>query len=196
MFHRVKPIWFGPTERPLFGFLHEGTGDVGLVVCNPFGYEAVCAHRSLRHFASIGVPAIRFDYDGTGDSAGDDRDPDRIGAWTRSIGHAIGALKKSTGVTKVVLLGVRLGALLAGAACAGRTDVESLIAIAPVVSGRAYARELKLLQMALGLGEPPAGISPEAGIQEALGFVITDETKTALGKLDLGSDGAAHQRDR
>ena len=181
----MKPTWFGPTDRPLFGWIHQGKGDVGVVVCNPFGYEAVCAHRTLRHLASLGVPSIRFDYDGTGDSAGDDRDSDRVPAWIRSIGLAIDELKKETGVGRVVLLGVRLGALLAASAAAGRDDVESLIAIAPVVSGRAYARETKLLQMALGLGEPPAGIAIESGVQEALGFVVTDETKAALSKLDL-----------
>jgi hypothetical protein len=45
---------------------------VGVVVCKPFGYEALCAHGSVLEFAetaaALGVPALRFDYLCTGDS--------------------------------------------------------------------------------------------------------------------------------
>src|SRR5215207_7942519 len=83
-------IVFGPTERPCVGWLHIPPADVrvretGLVLCNPFGHEAICAYRSLRHFAHAlaaqGIPSLRFDYDGTGNSAGSDRDPGRLNAW-------------------------------------------------------------------------------------------------------------------
>jgi predicted alpha/beta hydrolase len=43
-----------------------------LVICKPFGFEAMSAHLSVRAFAEaaaeIGIPALRFDYGGTGDS--------------------------------------------------------------------------------------------------------------------------------
>jgi len=186
------PRYFGPAERPLFGWFHAGTApgrDVGVVIASPFGYEAICAHRSLRHLADrmarAGYPTLRFDYDGTGDSAGDDRDPDRVAAWVGSIHAACEALKEETGVEAVALVGLRLGALLAGVAACDRDDVGAFIALAPVISGRRYARELKILQGALDLAPPPPGIEPEAGIQEALGFVLTEPTKKALGKRAL-----------
>jgi len=185
----VKPVYFGPDERPLFGWLHQAAGTVGLVVCNPFGYEAVCAQRSLRYFcegaASGGFPALRFDYDGTGDSAGDDRDPGRVAAWVGSVHHAVDALKRLTGVERVVVLGVRLGALLAARAAMDRTDIAGLVAIAPVIAGKAYLRELRALQMALGHREPPPDAVVDKQTQEALGFPITDETKQALTAIDL-----------
>ena len=35
------------------------------MLCKPFGYEAICAHRGLRAFANsaaaLGVPTLRFD---------------------------------------------------------------------------------------------------------------------------------------
>jgi alpha-beta hydrolase superfamily lysophospholipase len=185
------PAYFGPAERPLFGWLHPAStaSPVGLVVCNPFGYEAVCAHRSLRHFceaaAAAGVPALRFDYDGTGDSAGHDREPERLQAWVRSVQHAADFLRAQTGVERVVLLGVRLGALVATLAAVERDDVDALIAIAPVVAGKAHLRELRALQMAMLRPPTPPSVVPEEGVQEALGFVLTAETKVAISAVDL-----------
>lgn len=189
------PVYFGPEERPLFGWLHRpdgsevGSREVGVVVVNPFGYEAICAHRSLRHLAerlaAAGYATLRFDCDGTGDSAGSNRDPDRVGAWTRSVHVACDALKALANVRAVAVVGLRLGALLAATAAQERDDVAALIALAPVTSGRRYARELKILQGALELDPPPAGVVPDEGVQEALGFALAKETKQALGKLSL-----------
>ena len=51
------------------------------MICNPFGFEEVCAHRSLRHLAgaaaAAGIAALRFDYAGCGNSSGDESDPGR-----------------------------------------------------------------------------------------------------------------------
>jgi pimeloyl-ACP methyl ester carboxylesterase len=195
---RPEPVYFGSSERQRFGWLHRpdagaAPASMGLVVCNPFGYEAICAHRSLRHFATAaadaGVPAMRFDYDGTGDSVGSDGDPDRCASWIASIGDAADALRRLAGVEQVCLLGVRLGALLAARAAMDRADVAAFVAVAPVVSGRAYMRELRALQMSLGLGEPPPGRQPAEGDREAVGFRITRETHEALSKIDLAKDG-------
>src|SRR5580693_8582106 len=70
-------IYFDSGGQRLFGWFHapaaHTTVDVGLVICKPFGYEALCSHRGLRAFAeaaaALGVPALRVDYLGTGDSA-------------------------------------------------------------------------------------------------------------------------------
>lgn len=185
------PAYFGPAARPLFGWLHPAPApsSLALVVCNPFGYEAICAHRSLRHFceaaAAAGVPALRFDYDGTGDSAGHDREPARLAAWVKSVHHAVDFVRAQTGAERVALCGVRLGALIATLAAVERDDVDGLIAIAPVVAGKAHLRELRALQMALHRPPTPADVAAEEGVQEALGFVLTDETRAAISAVDL-----------
>src|SRR5690242_1473359 len=137
--------YFGSRSPDLFGWLHRAAGDekpapapaLGLVICNPFGFEEVCAHRSLRHFAAAaaaaGVPALRFDYAGCGNSRGDEFQPDTLAAWIRSIHEAVERLKQATGVSRVCLLGLRLGASLAALAAALRNDVAAWIAIAPIV---------------------------------------------------------------
>jgi alpha-beta hydrolase superfamily lysophospholipase len=187
-----EPLVFGPAERPCLGWLHHPTTprrDVGLVICKPFGYEAICAHRSLRHFAdaaaAIGVPAFRFDYDGTGDSAGDDRDPERWAAWVASTHAAIDELRRLTGVKRVCLLGVRLGATIAATAASVRVDVSGLIAIVPVVSGRQWLREMNALEIAMGFAGPPAGLELRDGELESVGFIITADTKRAIQSADL-----------
>ena len=197
---RAEPCYFGSASRPQLGWLHRPPTDMperdlAVVLCAPFGYEALCAHRSLRHFAesaaSLGVSAFRFDYDGTGDSAGDDFDPDRWLAWVESTRHAIDAVRQHTGAQHVVLLGVRLGATIAATAAMGRHDVTGLVAIAPVLAGKPWLREQRALQAALGLQPPPEGYAVPVEVQESVGFAITDATRDALLAVDLMQADAA-----
>ncbi len=184
------PFFFGEEPRRLFGFYHpaERPASIGLVLANAFGDEGVRAHRTLRHVAEAaaraGVPALRFDYDGAGDSAGDDRDPARVRAWIDGVHRAIDELRALAGVSRVALFGVRLGALLAAEAAADRDDVAVLVALAPAVSGRMHARELRALHRAIGLRESPTGARLPEGVEEVAGFVLTEETRAALATLD------------
>lgn len=191
---QAEPHYFGPVDRPKLGWLHRSAPGAppraeGLVVCNPFGSELLRAHRSLRHFAEsaalLGVPAFRFDYDGTGDSAGTDRDAGRLAAWVQSVHDAIDELKRATGVTRVHLLGVRLGATLAALAAMRREDVAGLVAVVPVVSGKKWLREIQALQVATRVGTPPPSVAAEAGVRESAGFVLETETWDALANVDL-----------
>jgi pimeloyl-ACP methyl ester carboxylesterase len=147
----------------------------------------------LRHladsFARAGAPTIRFDYDGTGDSAGDDTDPDRLGAWIESTRDAVRALRDRCGVERVWLVGIRLGVVVARLAAAAQSDIAGLVAIAPVVAGKAYLRELAARHMTLGLEGPPDGVVPAASVaeggQEAFGYAITAETHAAVAAIQL-----------
>jgi pimeloyl-ACP methyl ester carboxylesterase len=151
----VTPVVFGPAGRQLMGIYHAAEPDValgtGVVLCNPLGYEAMCAHRTYRHLArrlaAAGFDVLRFDYQGTGDSSGRNDEPHRVRAWLDSIGAAIDELRAVAGVTSVDLFGVRLGATLAALAAGERRDIRGIVLWAPAVSGRAYVREHRALQM-------------------------------------------------
>ena len=90
---KLRPIvtsgqWIGPPDRPLMAWLTrpaQGIGDVGVVIVPPVGYEYWSSHRTLRtlaeRLAENGCLALRFDFDGTGDSGGDQWDPARLEAW-------------------------------------------------------------------------------------------------------------------
>lgn len=189
----AQPLYFGPVDRPLFGWLHRPPANLnrgaGIVLCSPSGYEAICTHRTYRHFAeaaaSRGFTALRFDYDGTGNSAGDAMDPDRVAAWLRSVNLAIDALKEFAGVAEVCLFGVRVGASLGVVAAQDRSDVRAMIAFAPVIKVKTYLREIRALALARPQVEPPAGTPADPTLQEAAGFATTEETRSALGNINL-----------
>jgi predicted alpha/beta hydrolase len=185
--------YFGPG---LFGWYHEAhlagptpamPRDTVAVICPPVGPEYTRSHRTLRHLADRlalqGVPTLRFDYEGVGDSAGDDDAPERLAHWRQSIVHAVQHARQVSGRARVCLVGVRLGATLA-ALEAQAVGADLLVLWNPVVKGRAYARELQA--MAMTAGAPPA---EGGGGLESAGFRISAETLAQLKALTL--EGAA-----
>jgi alpha-beta hydrolase superfamily lysophospholipase len=150
-----EPFYFQGGDRELFGWLHCPSGmrpGTGVVICNPFGYEALCAHRSVRAFArtavELGMAALRFDYAGTGDSADLEPHKNQLDTWVQDIIAAIGEMRRRTGVERICLLGFRLGATLASLAASRANCIDALIAVAPIVSGRRYVRELRTMRLA------------------------------------------------
>ena len=133
---RVQPLPFGPSGAQHLGWLHttHAPSPRAIVICPAFGYEAICTQRTLRHLAAAlataGLPTLRFDYHGTGDADGDDTDPDRVAAWLTSIHLAVDAARAATGAGEVVLIGLRLGALLALHASENRTDIAGVAGVA------------------------------------------------------------------
>jgi len=130
------PGWFGPAGRPSLGWVHRppaamtdaAAAATGVLICGPLGPEAMGVHRTLRVLAEglarAGLPTMRFDYDGTGDAAGDELDPDRLEAWLRTVRDAMATGAVRLGVSRWILVGVRLGAALAARVAAGRDDVD------------------------------------------------------------------------
>lgn len=185
----MQAIYFPlDSTRQLFGWLHPAVGAArasAVVLCPTVGEEYMMAHQALRglaeQLASHGFPVLRFDYDGTGDSSGDDRDPDRVGAWVRSVGAAIDTVKAQTGATQVTLVGFRFGATLAMAA-AGRADVDGLQLVYPLANGKALAREIRAFNLLAGRGSD--------GDAEWAGFLFTAETMAALARLEPLPDDA------
>jgi alpha-beta hydrolase superfamily lysophospholipase len=197
-----EAIYIRSGERALFAFFHPALlptpPGLGLVICKPFGYEATCAHRSVRVFAesaaAIGIPALRFDYLGTGDSADLDPQTDQIEAWSQDVVAAVAELRRRTNVDRVCLLGIRLGALVAIQAAARCPAVDSLALIAPVLSGRRYLSELRATRLAspriAGRSEAvevaaDGGDAAIAGSLEVSGFTLFAPTLAALKEIDL-----------
>lgn len=127
------------------------------------------------------LPTLRFDWHGTGDSPGFDEDPDRISTWLSNVGDAVRWMREARGCEQVTVIGLRLGATLASLATA-HNQINNLVLWAPVVKGRAYAREMK----AIGLtSEAPSRPNANTNDIEAAGFTLTSETIARLGTIDL-----------
>jgi alpha-beta hydrolase superfamily lysophospholipase len=192
---KMRSLYFGETGSQALAWLHDADlpAQRGLVICSSFGREDLCIHRSLKHMAQAaaakGMPALRFDYPGSGDSAGSEFGSAVVSRWIASIGDAIDTLKHETGVSEVCLLGVRLGTLLAACAASGRDDVAGMVAIAPLIAGRFYVRELKAY--ALGAASMGMTVPQERSdhLLEAGGFAMDEATQEALKGLDLVKDG-------
>ena len=187
-----RAIYFGPDSRRAFGWYHaasvEDARDCAVVLCAPHGYESVCSHRALRHWAeglaASGISVVRFDYHGCGDSAGDDEDPSRLRAWIDSIGDAVDVARTRSGASSVVLAGVRLGATLALAAAVERDDVDALLLWAALPTGRAYLREGRAFtRLMTTMVETRKHTLPD-GMEQIGGFVLTRETVQALSAFD------------
>ncbi|MCA3177809.1 MAG: serine aminopeptidase domain-containing protein [Burkholderiales bacterium] len=189
----MTPMFFGTSGRALFGVYHPPTGErereLGVVLCYPFGHEYMRAHRAFRQLAMLlardGYPVLRFDYSGTGDSAGDAEDA-TIARWREDVSTAIEELEDTAGVERVALVGLRLGAAVSVLAAASRGDVERLVLWDPVVDGGDYLRELLEARCEWDTGGAGSSVSVGPGRPPTVhGFVLGDAMAADLQRLSL-----------
>ena len=193
----MTPFYFGSRERRLFGVYHPAQGGGGIravLMCYPWGYEYVNAHRSLVKLAGLlsqeGYHVLRFDYYGTGDSAGEDHEVTLEGSLS-DIATAIQELKDLSGTDQVSVIGLRVGGALATrAAQKWPDDISSLVLWDPILKGADYLQELYTLDDSMripGVG-PAAQIAPErGGGREVMGFPVTDALASEFSALNVVS---------
>lgn len=167
------------------GWFHPATGGRGVVVVGAHGYEDLCSRVTLRELAeglaAAGLPVLRLEPRDTGDAADLPAEADRIAAWTADVGAAIDWMRSEVGAREIVLVGLRIGALLATAAAVERGDVDHLVLLAPPPSGRAHRRELAVLaRLVDGMG---GGVLADGAIEIA-GFRLDAATLERLAAID------------
>jgi pimeloyl-ACP methyl ester carboxylesterase len=164
------------------------------VLAPTLGIEAVSAHHAYRYLAdrlaAVGFLTLRFDYDGTGDSAGRQDDPDRVVAWLGSL-HAAAAFMRGMGPERMSLVGMRVGATLCTEAFgSGPVAIDDLVLWDPCASGRSFLREQSVLwSVALGTK------SHDDGSIETPGLVYDKETVEELSAVAIADgDGSLAER--
>lgn len=143
----MRPLLIGGGERRLFAIYTPAEGERlrrGAVICPSVGQEYLRAHRSCvlldRQLARRGVDVLRFDYYGSGDSAGDAREVTLAGAVDDTV-QAVRELRDVAAIRPVALIGLRVGAAVAARA-AGPASVGRVVLWDPVVDGHAFVDEL------------------------------------------------------
>ncbi len=195
----MTPFHFGSPERPLFGLFHPAntasSDDRAVLLCNPFGQEAVRSHRLYRvlaeRLARNGIAVLRFDYHATGDSPGADEDGNLVG-WTGDVRTALRELATRARARRVICVGARLGAAMAARAASSLPELTRLVLLDPIVRGPEYLDQLRTkhvesLESSFSVADPAwreklAG-DPAAFTQEAIGFGISPELRQQIGLL-------------
>lgn len=198
------PIRFGAANRQLFGLyqaaLKDNSRNECIVLCNPFGQEAIRSHRLFKVLADRlcrdGFHVLRFDYFGTGDSAGSS-DEVSISGFVDDLFIADSEVVQRSGCTRRSWIGLRLGATVAALASTKvLVSPYRLIFWEPVIDGANYLTELAHAHTsALGGAYGSRCVydlalrdkfALESG-QEALGFPLTNSFRAELKALTLDS---------
>ncbi|MET0791818.1 MAG: alpha/beta hydrolase [Polyangiaceae bacterium] len=145
----MNSLFFGDSSRQLFGAYHAPSPSVPVrgaaLLCAPWGPEYFISHRVIRRIATrlseSGYHALRFDYFGTGDSAGEREDGD-LASWYADASLAVDELRDMSGFESVTSIGIRLGAVIGWRLAQRRDDVSSVLMWDPVIDGAQYVREL------------------------------------------------------
>ena len=196
-------FYFGPTSsktRETFGWFHPAEESsfrgVGVVLCNPIGDDDIRAHRTLRHLAErlskLGFAVLRFDFRGTGDSMGSEGDPDRVNCWFEDIESAILELRARSGIEKVTLIGLRLGATLAALSAERLGDIDSLVLWGGCTDGKEFVSKITqqhrmhamLSPESFALERDNKFVKAAEG-REALGFFLSDAVSDEICRLSL-----------
>jgi hypothetical protein len=226
----TQSFYFGLPDRPLFGVFHPSAVEStqaqplpAVLLLSAWGAEDLSAHRSwcelAQRISNEGHACLRFDLDACGDSYDPAPEDDLWPLWRVSALHAIALLRERARTQDVIVVGMRLGALLAAdlvavlatesapvsapvAAAvsapvspplsapipvsdaiveigAQRVTLAGLVLLAPVRTGKAYLRELRLLAQALAQGEAAPGTAFAAG------FALNAATTRSVDGLKL-----------
>ena len=179
----IVPVYFGQ-DSSLYGCYHL-TADYdhspAVLICQPTGHEYERSHRAMRQLAvqsaKKGLSAMRFDYHSTGDSAGN---CEALG-WSRmrqDIQQAIRHCCEKTGVERLTVVGLRLGATLAAQLVGSCAEIDSLVLYAPVFDGEALLAEWQRDQHDYYAGH--SHMSPPTGLDQVLGFPLTGKFRQEL----------------
>jgi dienelactone hydrolase len=168
----------------MFHIPESGLARAGVVVCPPFGRDYQNANYTLRclgdEMTRRGFCTLRFDYYGTGDSAGTINEPERVRSWLDSINAAVASMRAS-GVRSVFVVGMGLGATLAALVGESDGNIDGFVLWDPEPSGKAYLAQQRALS-AISFSVPTMTTD---GSVDAPGMFYDPLTAADLRKLDL-----------
>ncbi len=173
---------------PVYGVLHAAAPvrpDAPVVVhVHGLGVEQITLYRqevlAARAVAARGFPVLRYHSRGHGDSAGASADV-TLATLVEDARAAADEASRRTGRTRVVWLGVRMGALvaaLAGGPRSGRDDAAGFVLWEPVAKPAEFFRQqLRTLLFSQVAG----GKRPDATVDQLLARLASEGSLDVLG---------------
>lgn len=192
-----EPFWLGAPSRRLYAALHgvPGAPTTGAVLVPPLLHELPRSRRFITEVASelagLGLPTLRFDFHGTGDSAGTGEDLD-LSSMHRDLEAAVAALRQRTSIKRLALVAWRGGALAVHGWLERGGDADLVVLWEPIIDGAAWLRELVESDARERALRPPprAGVarSTDPADGQLMGFPAPSRLRVELGeaRIDQG----------
>ena len=190
----AAPCHFG-RDGELVGFYHgvAANAATAVLLCPPLGQELIRSHRCYRQLAEAlatrGIASLRFDYHGSGDSAGDSAQLDWI-QCKDDVVAAAAELRLRSGCSRIVGFGARLGGTMV-LATALEARFAELIVWDPILDGAEHAAQLDALQRTLRDDTMrftrPRSPADVAG--QWLGFAVSDRLHQQIETLQVAPPG-------
>lgn len=180
-----------------FHFVHEhepsNVDDIPYLFLNPIFDEKkrsqVFYAQTARAFYKKGMPVVRFDYYGTGDSGGQIFEMD-FNNIKNVVKELIENIIKKYVVQKVNILGLRIGADLAIKIAESYSDlINNIVLVEPVVSGKRYLIEQRSRRKMFYKINNMIDVQEKITIngntyEDHQGYPISDENLDLLNNLD------------
>jgi alpha-beta hydrolase superfamily lysophospholipase len=188
----MKPIFFGNVAQQLYGVYHPARGGnrrhTGVLLCYPHVTEYNFVHRAYRQLSlqlsSEGFDVLRFDYFGTGDSAGE-TDDGSVEQWLADIKTAAEELRDIARVTHLSLVGKQLGGILAVRAALPELRIRDLVLWDPILKGSDFIADLEEAHDRHCLARLQSSSDGEATGNELLGFPFPQSLRREISQLQL-----------
>jgi hypothetical protein len=192
-----EPFWLGTPPRRLYAALHPGAAasTAGVVLVPPLLHELPRSRRFIAEVASelaaAGLPSLRFDFLGTGDSGGDGEDLD-FASMRVDLDFAVAALRGRTGAAQVALLAWRGAALPLRGWMEHGGAADLVVLWEPITDGALWLREL----VAADAGERAVRPPPRPGVPrtsdpgdgQLMGFPASARLRADLARTRLEAD--------
>ena len=192
----MHPFYFGDSGKQLYGVYDPPRSnelcDAGVLLCYPMAQEYMRCHWASRQLVNrlsrAGMHWMRFDYYGTGDSAGVASDA-VLDQWRSDISTGLTELKDISGASKVSLVGLRFGAAIAATAPVKSHRIRKLVMWDPVVSGSSYLNSLREMHESLlnrlRRLHSKREQHPLHGMEELIGFRYSDRMIADIEAINL-----------
>ena len=146
MSSRLQPCWIERGDARLFAAYDcaDEAPHSGVLMCAPLLHEYVRSYRMFavlgRALTKLGYGVLRFDYQGCGDSSGDD-DAFSMTSAKLDAAAALAALRERVGAAPLIVLGIRAGSFVAWPLAAA---VDATLWLwQPVLDGATYVADLE-----------------------------------------------------